>query len=356
VVAVLLGALLLTAVLAASERRPDATIHPVVPQPWPPVQFPEPHTIMIEEYAPANTAIDLDLPTHIGFFRGLEIITEVIHDRLDYRAAGSAGEWQISPIPLESPHSLTWCGFTGQFLASDTFNHRLVWFEDISSGDVTSTDTVGGIELHRPHDVACDAVNEFQYALNPIRPILFRMRARGIDESSLDLGSIAGYSRALTLVDGTLYVVASSMGRVIEINDYAGGSYTVYQSHGKIAEEQVGSWETTGFVLNDVEFFDGWWYATNFFAEPWANGSDHNRFKFVRFRSWNDFELGNWQELSHLLPDGGVPYFLTLHDGSLYLPVFDGLVVNDAVYRITTGLFIDGFESGELSAWSSAEP
>jgi hypothetical protein len=244
----------------------------------------------------------------------------------------------------------------GQFLAADTWAHRLLWFGDISTPAITSVDTVAGIPLLSPHDVLCDSGGQLQYALNPHQPIVFRMREPGVNEAARNFSAVAGYSRALTLVDGTLYLVASSKGRVIEIRDFDAGAYTVYQSYGKIAEDVAGSWETTGFVLNDVEYYDGWWYATNFFSDRYANGTDHNRFKFVRFRCWRDFEDGFWQELSHLLPDNGVPYFMTVHDGSLYLPLFGELGFEDAILRVTTGLFLDGFESGILTMWSSTVP
>jgi hypothetical protein len=139
---------------------------------------------------------------------------------------------------------------------------------------------------------------------------------------------------------------------VLEIHDFAGNGVTVHESYGKIAPAVAGSWETTGFIPNDVEFYDGYWYLSNFFHPNYASGTDHNKFKLVRFRSWDDLATGQWEELSHLLPDGQVPYFFTVHGGHLYLTTFTDLPDKDIVYRITSGLFFDDFESGDLGAWS----
>jgi len=179
-----------------------------------------------------------------------------------------------------------------------------------------------------------------------------RFTTVGVDEEALDLSLEAGgYSRGISVVDGKILLAASTRGLVIEIDDFATGAVTVHESYGKIAAAVAGSWETTGFIPNDIEFHDGYWYLSNFFHPGYASGTDHNRFKLVRFRTWDDLESGQWEELSHLLPDGQIPYFFTLHDGSLYLAAFDPTTAADAVYRITSGLFLDDFESGDLSAW-----
>jgi hypothetical protein len=227
-----------------------------------------------------------------------------------------------------------------------------VSFSHLDSDEVSAVESIADVALHRPHDLLFDPGTNLLYALNPLAPAVLRFTAFGVDEGVLDLSSAAqGYSRGLSIVGGKIFVAASEHGRVIEVDNFDTGEVTVYQSHGKIAAAAAGSWETTGFIPNDIEFYDGYWYLSNFF-HPWnAAGTDHNRFKLVRFRTWVDFETGQWEELSHLLPDAQIPYFFTVHKGSLYVAGFDPATANDAVHRITSGLFFDSFESGGLDAW-----
>ena len=139
---------------------------------------------------------------------------------------------------------------------------------------------------------------------------------------------------------------------MVEIDDFDTGEVTIHESYGKIAYAVAGSWETTGFIPNDIEFYDGYWYLSNFFHPVYASGTDHNQFKLVRFRTWDDLASGRWEELSQLLPDAQIPYFFTIHEGSLFLVAFNATTAADSVYKISSGLFFDDFESGDLSAWS----
>ncbi len=348
---------LLAGVVSASERRPVERVYPVVA---PGVRPPAPGTealplgLDLVEHAPAATSLVLSRPAHIAFYQGLEIISEVSGDRFSYRVEGSGGEWSTSPLAVDGPHSLTWVPEQGLFYATDADNHRLIAFADVAGTAHVATSTLAGVTLARPHDVVYDPASGWLYALDANRPLLFRFSAFGIAEAVLDLSPLGiGYSRGLCLVDGVLYVAASSAGAVIEVVDFAAGGVVVHPSYGKLVNAVAGSWETTGFVINDVERYGNYWYLSNYFAPAYANGSDHNRYKLVRFRDWEALATGEWEDLSQLLPDAQIPYFFTLHDGSLYLAAFKGVDDDDAVYRITEALFADGFESGDTGAWTT---
>ena len=348
-------AVLAATVGSASERSPLAPIFPPIDpslRPPAPERSLPPHSIRFEEFAPADTALVPDLPTHIAFVNGLEVISEVTNDRLTYRGEGSNSEWEYSPLVVDGPHATVFSPPRQLFYVADTNNHRIVSFGQIDNSSFSSTGTIAGIVLTRPHDILFDPGADITYVLNPNEPTVLRFSAFGVDEAALDLSLSAGaYSRGLSLIGATVFVAASTQGRVIEINDFDTGDVTVHTSYGKVAAANAGSWETTGFIPNDIEFYDGYWYLSNFFHPSYANGTDHNRFKLVRFGTWEDLESGQWEELSHLLPDGQIPYFFTVHEGSLYLATFDAVAADDAVYRITTGLFFDDFESGDLGAW-----
>ena len=353
----LVAAALVGAVPASAwEIHPHERVHPPVDPSLRedvPVRSVAPHSLRFEEFAPADAAIQLALPAQIAFDGGLEIISEVYADRLSYRPLGSLEEWATSPLFVNGPHGTVHSPTAGLFYCADTYNHRLLSFPDVGVDDWASASVIAGVSLNRPHDVLYDAAADLVYALNPLDPVVLRFRGFGVGEDALDLSAAAGgYSRALSLVNGTLYLAASVRGKVVEVHDFATGTVTVHESYGKIVKASAGSWETTGFIPNDVELYDGWWYLSNFFHPWYASGTDHNRFKLVRFRTWDDLATGNWEELSHFLPDAQVPYFFTLRGEHLFLTTFNDYNTGDFVYRITSGLFFDDFESGDLGGWA----
>jgi hypothetical protein len=76
-------------------------------------------------------------------------------------------------------------------------------------------------------------------------------------------------------------------------------------------------------VLNDVEKWGSWYYGTNYFCPSYADGADADQLRFVRWRDWEAFSRGDWEDLSHLLPPGMVPYYLTADGEELFVAVFD---------------------------------
>ena len=59
--------------------------------------------------------------------------------------------------------------------------------------------------------------------------------------------------------------------------------------------------------------------------------------KFIRFSSCRDFETGQWEDISGLLPPDVVPYYLTIHEDDLFLASFTHEAKGQPgrIYRIT---------------------
>ena len=106
--------------------------------------------------------------------------------------------------------------------------------------------------------------------------------------------------------------------------DWEKPTFKIYDSFDPTGKRgPAGSWTKTGLVLNDAEFFDGFWYATSFFTKSYAGESDFDKNKFIRFKTLDDLVTGNWADLSSLIPSGMTPYYLTLKGGNLYLAIFN---------------------------------
>jgi hypothetical protein len=280
----------------------------------------------VSEYAPGDSdPATFSWATHIAFGpAGQEIVTDLKNNRFLYRD-GPDDPLQVSPIAVSGQHSVVYNPVDSLYYANDTENNRLISFADLSSATITAqTNNILGVSLSRPHDIVIDPATGWIYALNPNSGHVFRFSAIGQNESVLNLGgSLGGYSRSLTFANGRLFVIGSAAGRIVEVVDWGTGQINVYNSFGKIRGASAGSWTTTGLVLNDAEFFDGFWYATSYFSPTHAGGTDPNENKFIRFATLADFVTGNWEDLSSLVPDGLTPYFLTAQGESLYLAVFD---------------------------------
>ncbi|WDE98920.1 hypothetical protein PQO03_13860 [Lentisphaera profundi] len=251
-----------------------------------------------------------------------EIVTDSHNNRFLYRA--SADEpFQITPIAVKGQHSLVYNPADKLYYANDTANHRIISFSDLSTSKITAeTKTIAGIKLNRPHDIVVDPASAWIYAINPNSGQVFRFTAIGENESVLSV-PVKGYARALTFANGKLYVIGSSRGRIVEIVDWETPTFKIYDSFAPTKKNgPAGSWSTTGLVLNDAEFFDGFWYATSYFTKSFAKGSNFDENKFISFKTMDDFVKGNWTDLSNLVPTGMTPYYLTVNRGKLYLAIF----------------------------------
>jgi len=298
--------------------------------------------LTVTTYAPAGDPIQLRWPTHIAFGPGQqEIITDLKNNRFVYRANPSA-PFQASPISVSGPHSVVYNPADGLYYANDTANHRFISFSDLSSGTLTAqTNSIQGVTLSRPHDILIDPATNWIYGLNPSSGHVFRFTAIGQNESVIQVPT-GGYARALTWANGKLYVIGSSKGRIVEVVDWDTQTFNIYDSYDPSGSGgSAGSWTNTGLVINDAEYFDGYWYATSYFTPSFAGGTDYNENKFIRFKTLNDMVTGNWTDLSSLVPDGMNPYFLTVNGNSLHLAIFnhESAGNGDAILKFTPIVF-----------------
>ena len=278
----------------------------------------------VTTYAPGNDPARFRTPTHIAFGPGSqEIVTDLKNNRFVFRARPDA-PFKVSPVSVRGQHSVIYNPSDKLYYANDTDNHRIISFADLSSETITAqTETIAGVALRRPHDIVLDPATGWIYAINPNSGHVFRFTAIGENESAISV-PLQGYARALTFTNGKLFAIGSAKGRIVEIVDWETPTFKIYDSLDPTGKHgPTGSWTKTGLVLNDAEFFDGFWYATSFFTKSYAGGSDFDENKFIRFKTLDDLVTGNWTDLSSLVPSGMTPYYLTVKEGNLYLAIFN---------------------------------
>jgi hypothetical protein len=299
-------------------------------------------TLRISSYVDSNDVLTdgLKVPTHIGFFGGLEIISDLQHNRFVYREEGSTDDFIKAQVKVVGHHSLTWVD--GKYYAVNTDEHKVIEFSDLTETGNNSPN-YNAIELSRPHDIVYNQTDGYIYMIDDKEGLTrFKPNTDDIAEKSeINKSKTLGYARSLSVVNGKVYIINSSRGEVILMDDF--DNWTIYESPGKEKNEKgekmnspAGAWNKTGLVLNDVERFGEYWYGSNFFTQSYAGEHDANKYRLIRWRTWEDFQNGNWEELSHLLPSGVVPYYFSIHNDALYLATFhhERPGTNDIIYKL----------------------
>ena len=287
-------------------------------------EFKEGFGLKVSTYHTVNERLTFGGFTHIAFGpRGSEIITACTTHRFLYRN-NTKESFLESPLSVKRHHSVVYNPADKLYYANDTDHHRIIAFSDPSKNEITAeTKEICGIKLQRPHDTVIDPATGWIYALNPNSGHIFRFTAIGENESVIKAPT-QGYTRALTFTNGKLYAIGSSKGRIVEIVDWEKPTFQVYDSFDPTGRQgAAGSWEKTGLILNDAEFFNGHWYATSYFTQAYAKGTDFDQNKFIRFKTLDDLVSGDWTDLSSLVPSGLTPYFMTVNNNKLYLATFN---------------------------------
>ena len=280
--------------------------------------------LKVATYAPGSDPVRFKFSTHVAFGPGhQEIVTDLKNNRFVFRNS-PGGPFEVSPMSLNGPHSAVYNPADQLYYANDTDNHRIIAFADLASGTITAqTNIIAGIPLKRPHDIVLDPATGWLYAINPISGHVFRFTAIGENESAIEV-PVGGYARALTFTNGKLYAIGSAKGRIVEIVDWDTPTFKTYESFDPTGRQgSAGSWTKTGLVLNDAEFFNGFWYASSFFTKSHAGETDFDEHKFIRFKTLDDLTQGKWTDLSSLVPSGMTPYYLTVRGNELYLAIFN---------------------------------
>ena len=168
--------------------------------------------IRVQQYAPLSDSFSGC--THIAFGGKTEIVTS--GNRLFFRTDSKSPFRESAINGLKDAHSVVFNPHDELFHATDTGNHRLITFRDPANPTLQSSVTsLAGVRLQRPHDIVVDRSTGWLYSLNPDSSLVFRFKEPGGNADSLDLSQHLGYSRALSVVNGRLYVIGSSAGCVI---------------------------------------------------------------------------------------------------------------------------------------------
>lgn len=271
-----------------------------------------------------DTDVPLSWCTQVHFNRRYEVVVNMKDNNLYYRKHGASRYTRVS-LQLSNPHAIAWSESGQCYYVCDTENNRILVFRSLERPEILATlPSLAGTKLIRPHDIAIDEDTGWIYIILPEQARVIRFRGIGRQAEQLDLSPVLGYSRSLTFAGGRLYVIGSSLGRVVEVVDFEKSQYLVYQAPGSNSSKPLGNWERTGLVLNDVAYHNNAWYATSYFCQAGSlPGQDYNVNKVIRFATWSDFQSGRWDDLSHHFPGGLVPYYLTTANRALYIPLFN---------------------------------
>ena len=181
-------------------------------------------------YVSSSPATKLKGATHLAFgTKDLEIVSDCFGSQLMFRESPKE-PFKISPLPLKKHHSLVYNPADQLYYLNDTDHHRIIAFKSPASDQISAqTKQIAGVSLHRPHDVVLDPETGWIYTINPNSGHVFRFKAIGKDESVLKV-PVQGYSRALTFVNGKLYVINSAKGRVVEVVDWEKKEFKIYEA------------------------------------------------------------------------------------------------------------------------------
>jgi hypothetical protein len=244
--------------------------------------------------------------------------------------------WAKSSMQFSGAHALTRLP-DGGWLIAETGGDRLVQVDDLSgNGRVVIRSELAGYKLNHPHYALVDPKTGYVYVVdNELNGRLFRFKSlEGPIEVWIFPPEDMGYARSLSWFDGHIHVILSSRGQVLRIDDYARHLYTRFSSPRPAnsaatpmtpyGDFPAGALAITGLVLNSVQKNRDWYYGSNDFLVEYAFGGDTRPARLIRWRTWVDFQRGNWEDLSSHIPVADiplVPYFLTIHNDVLYTPL-----------------------------------
>ncbi len=310
-------------------------------------------------------------PTHVFYdtLNNVEILSDFSNNRFVYRSLSADKDpttWQQSEMAsLRQPHAITYHPSSKKYFAVDTGNHQIIAFDSIADNDEglkRYTELSGHSLGKRPHDIAYNTVDDHIYVVLAHGIIRFRPSDAGIGDVhyvSRDTITNAirkktanpdfsiGYMRALSVVNGVIYLVNTTQGNIVEMEDFTDSSTwsaRINQDQ-SMKYSESGSFEKDGLILNDIEYFNGYWYASNYYpsAQNRYIGSENNMTnKVMRWESWEDFERSNWEDLSHLIHPESIPYFFSTYDDRLFISMFHGgnkEGVGSGVYEISDRYF-----------------
>ncbi len=272
--------------------------------------------------------------TQIGIFG--DTTTVLANATIYYKVAN--GPWMKSPVPLPG-HSLARMPNGHWVMNYSDEKGKVVEVDDLSGkGRKIVRSKLAGFKLFRPHDQIVDPDTGDIYLIDGNRRLFRFKNLKTPSEAWTFTADQLGYDRAVSWFDGHLHIIDSSRGEVIRVDSYERHEFTIFRSPRPARNPQQvfyrhpflhyddrdfigGTLSSTGLLLDDVDKEGDWYYGSNEFSAVWSPGTDARPARLIRWRTWEDFEKGKWEDLSSYIPGNDVPYFpyfLTIHDGTLY--------------------------------------
>lgn len=309
------------------------------------------------------------MPTHfyVDESSNTRVISDFANSRFIYRQSNEESIWNTSDMAsLKRPHAITFHPEAKKFFAVDTDNHQLISFtsfKDDSEDNLNRYSEIGGFPIgKRPHDIAYNPLDGKIYTVLNSGILRFGADESGINQPELitradivagmrknypDLSFKVGYIRSLTILDGVLFLSNSTQGNIIEIRNFVDPETwrPIINSRQPIGYAEKGNFDENGLIINDIEYFRGYWYASNYYVGNKSNYLSEaavSKNKLIRWRTWEDFENSKWEDLSHLVHAESVTYNFTRTKDRLYISMFhngndEGL--GSGVYEIKTSYF-----------------
>lgn len=318
-----------------------------------------------------NIAGNRMIPTHIFFdtSNDVEIISDFNNNRFLYRDLGKEKirtAWKTSIMTsLRKPHAITYHPVSKKYFAVDTANNQIISFSNLDGEDagIKRYSELAGHKIgKRPHDIAYNTKDGYVYVMlnrgvirflptkGDVRDTLFISKETITEEvrnNFPDTKLSIGYMRAITINDGVVYLINSTQGNVIQMNDFSDPTtWSVHINKNRPQKyAEAGTFDKDGLILNDVDYYKGYWYATNYYPSKKHNylGSKTNtKNKIIRWKSWDDFENSKWEDLSHLAHPESIPYYFSKYDNRLFISMFhvgNSEGKGSGIYEIKTSSF-----------------
>lgn len=291
------------------------------------------------------------VPTQIFFdlSNGVEVISDFNNHRFLFRKLSGDEDnkaWKQTKISnLKRPHAITHHPKRKKYFAVDTDNHQIISFSKLngSDSDIQRYSKLGDYEVGiRPHDIAYNSSDDHIYVVLDKGIARFLPSDEGIEKVTFvskktinetiqrkfpNIEFSVGYVRALTIVDGVIYLINSTQGNVIQMHYFSDPeTWTVHINNDRPRKSVTkGTFDKDGLILNDIDYYDGYWYASNYYPSTIHNylgSADNIKNKVIRWKSWEDFENSRWEDLSHLIHPESIPYYFSKYDGRLFISMF----------------------------------
>lgn len=256
-----------------------------------------------------------------------------------YRPIGSQDSMKATRLPFDNLHQVIWNPNDSLYYATDAHVPALITFKSLEDAAFhQEIEVIAGDSMKAPHDLLVDPETGWVYLLEAIGCRIYRFKDNP-EEAELIYNKFynKSYGRSLSMVDGQLYATNSTSAAVLQFDL---DSMQGIEHHGpQVKGGMTGSWEQNGLIPIDIERYNDWWYLSNFYTrttEGITGNVQQNR--LIRFRNWEDFKAGEWQDVTPGMDTCVLAYNFTVHNDALYIGTFSGDTKwwTTFVYKVST--------------------